>query len=179
MGIFSQNDKRQLAFTGIEAGLSLFNNFREDSKKQREKEIEDGKIELSEYHRVVSELEEFQTYFYNVISDTELDCKFKKTEDIFIIIIKIIMFDLEYDYKEIFLNLNRFIDNEDFIEGHEQALLLRQKRLEKEYQEELVNYELQLKEYQIQLTHHNSKSFFKKLISSDVINPPIRPIKRQ
>ena len=177
MGIFSKEEKSMLAFKGIDAGVKLFEDYKESSKLQRQKEMEDNKISIEEYQRVVKELEEHQEIIYNLISDTELHSKFRKTEEIFVSIIKIIMFDLEFDNKEIFENLNQFIDNEKFIEGHENALKRRKERLEKEYEEELKQYEIELKDYKIQLDHHNSQSFFKKLVSS-VSEPPKKPKRR-
>tara|TARA_R110002073_G_scaffold312586_3_gene484108 strand:- start:355 stop:891 length:537 start_codon:yes stop_codon:yes gene_type:complete len=177
MGIFSKEEKSMLAFKGIDAGVRLFEDYKESSKLQRQKEMEDNKISIEEYQRVVKELEEHQEIIYNLISDTELHSKFRKTEEIFVSIIKIIMFDLEFDNKEIFENLNQFIDNEKFIEGHENALKRRKDRLEKEYEDELKQYEIELKDYQIQLEHHNSQNFFKKLVSS-VSEPPKKPKRR-
>jgi hypothetical protein len=177
MGIFTKEEKSMLAFKGIDAGVKLFEDYKESSKLQRQKEMEDNKISIEEYQRVVTELEEHQELFYNLISDTELHSKFRKTEEIFVSIIKIIMFDLEFDNKEVFENLNQFIDNEKFIEGHENALKRRKERLEKEHEEELKQYEIELKDYKIQLDHHNSQSFFKKLVSS-VSEPPKKPKRR-
>ncbi len=177
MGIFSKEEKSMLAFKGIDAGVKLFEDYKESSKLQRQKEMEDNKISIEEYQRVVKELEEHQEIIYNLISDTELHSKFRKTEEIFVSIIKIIMFDLEFDNKEIFENLNQFIDNEKFIEGHENALKRRKDRLEQEYEDELKQYEIELKDYQIQLEHHNSQNFFKKLVSS-VSEPPKKPKRR-
>ena len=177
MGIFSKEEKSMLAFKGIDAGVKLFEDYKESSKLQRQKEMEDNKISIEEYQRVVKELEEHQEIIYNLISDTELHSKFRKTEEIFVSIIKIIMFDLEFDNKEIFENLNQFIDNEKFIEGHENALKRRKDRLEEEYEDELKQYEIELKDYQIQLDHHNSQNFFKKLVSS-VSEPPKKPKRR-
>tara|TARA_R110001632_G_scaffold213248_1_gene339468 strand:- start:1450 stop:1986 length:537 start_codon:yes stop_codon:yes gene_type:complete len=177
MGIFSKEEKSMLAFKGIDVGVKLFEDYKESSKLQRQKEMEDNKISVEEYKRVVKELEEHQEIIYNLISDTELHSKFRKTEEIFVSIIKIIMFDLEFDNKEIFENLNLFIDNEKFIEGHETALKKRKKRLENEYDEELKQYEIELKDYKIQLDHHKSQNFFKKLINS-VAEPPKKPQRR-
>lgn len=178
MGIFSKEDKNMLAFKGIDAGMKLFDDYRESSKVQRQKEMEDNKISIEEYQRVVSELEEHQEIIYNLISDTELHSKLRKTEEIFVSIIKIIMLDLEYDNKEIFDNLNQFIDNEKFIEGHETALEKRKERLNKEYEEALIKYEIELEDYQVKLEHHKSISFFKKLTTS-VTEPPQKPQKRE
>lgn len=179
MGIFSKEEKSQLAHKGIEAGIKLFEEYRSSSKIQRQKELEDNKISIEEYNRVVEELEEHQEIIHNLISDTELHSKFRKTEEIFVSIIKIIMLDLEYDNKEIFENLNLFIDNEKFIEGHENSLKKREVRLDKEYEEELKQYEIELKDYQVQLEHHNSKSFFKKLVNSISSEPPTKPKRRE
>ena len=140
--------------------------------------LEDNKVSIEEYKRLVSELEEHQAMIKNLISDTELDCKFKKTEEIFVSIIKLIMMDMEYDNKEVFENLNLFIDNEKFIKGHEDALEKRKERINNEYELEIKEYDEKLKEYQIQLENHKSKSFLKKMTQSFKTEPPIKPKKR-
>ncbi|MCD8410820.1 hypothetical protein [Tenacibaculum finnmarkense] len=84
MGIFTKEDKAAIAFTGLDAGLKLFDDYRETSKKQREKDLEDGKIEKAEYERVCNELDEYQDMIHNLMSDTELGSKFRKTEEIFV-----------------------------------------------------------------------------------------------
>ncbi len=178
MGIFSNEDKNALAFIGIDAGMKWFEDHRETSKLQRLKDLEDNSVSIEEYQRLADELKEYEDIVYNLISDTELNSKFRKTEEIFVSIIKIIMLDLEFDNKEVFENLNNFIDNEKFIEGHERALEKRQERLNKEYEEELKEYEIELKDYQIQLEHHNSKGFFKKLLNT-LPEPPIKPERRE
>jgi len=111
MGIFTKEEKNLLAFKGIEAGMKLFDDYRETSKQQRQREMEDNKISLEEYKRVVAELEEYQELVHNLISDTELNSKYRKTEEIFVSIIKLIMLDLEFDNKEIFENLNILLKN--------------------------------------------------------------------
>jgi len=179
MGIFTKEETSALAFKGVDAGVKFFEDYRETSKLQREHELKDNKISIEEYKRVVAELEEHQQIIYNLISDTELNSKFRKTQEIFVSIIKIIMLDLEFDNKEIFENLNLFIDSEEFIEGHEKALEKRAIRLDKEYEDDLKKYEVELKDYQIQLEHHKSQSFFKKLISSVSVEPQVKPIKRE
>ena len=82
------------------------------------------------------------------------------------------MMDMEYDNKEVFENLNLFIDSEKFIKGHEAALEKRKERLNKEYDNKL-------KKYQTELENHKSKSFLKKMTQSFKAEPPIKPKKRE
>lgn len=179
MGIFTKEDKAKLAFRGLEEGLKLFEDYRESSKQRREKDLEDSKIDIEEYNRVCNELDEYQEIVQNLISDTELGSKFRRTEEIFVSIIKIIMFDLEFDNKEIFENLCNFIDNENFIKGHDEALRKRELRLDKEFQKEILKYEEELQEYELKLKAHNSKGFFNKMLSSGIGEPPIKPKRRE
>ena len=88
------------------------------------------------------------------------------------------MMDMEYDNKEVFENLNLFIDNEKFIKGHEDALEKRKERINNEYELEIKEYDEKLKEYQIQLENHKSKSLLKKMTQSFKTEPPIKPKKR-
>ena len=60
MGFLSNDQKNELTSAGIEAGLQIFNDFRESSKRQREKDLEDNKIDISEYKRVCEELDEYR-----------------------------------------------------------------------------------------------------------------------
>ncbi|MFL0104130.1 hypothetical protein [Tenacibaculum maritimum] len=180
MGIFTKEDKQMLVSQGIEQGLKFFNDYREVSRKKREKDLEDNKIDKSEYQRVCNELDEYQTYYINLISDTELGSKFKQTEEIFVLIIKIIMFDLEFDYKEVLDNLCNFIDNEDFINNHGKALSMREERLDEEYKEAMKKYKEELAQYEMKIKAHNSKGFFKKIISSGIKDPmPVKPKRRE
>ena len=158
--------------------MKLFNNYQEASVAKQNEVLKDNKVSIEEYKRLVSELEEHQAMIKNLISDTELDCKFKKTEEIFVSIIKLIMMDMEYDNKEVFENLNLFIDNEKFIKGHEDALEKRKERINNEYELEIKEYDEKLKEYQIQLENHKSKSLLKKMTQSFKTEPPIKPKKR-
>ena len=68
----------KIALLGIEAGMKLFDNYQEASVAKQNEVLKDNKISIKEYKRLVSELEEHQAMIKNLISDTELDCKFKK-----------------------------------------------------------------------------------------------------
>lgn len=177
MGIFTKEEKASIAFAGIDAGLKLFDDYRETSKIKRKKDIEDGKIDISEYNRVCGELEDHQEMIYNLISDTELNSNLRRTEEIFVSIIKIIMFDLEFDNLEVIENLNKFIDNEDFINGHDIAVKKREERLDDEYVKLLKEYEIEVDEYKLRLEERKSKGFFSKLFSEEIVKP-IRPERR-
>ena len=169
----------KIALLGIEAGMKLFDNYQKVSIAKQNEVLKDNKVSIEEYKSLISELQEHQTMIKNLISDTELDCKFKKTEEIFVSIIKIIMMDMEHDYKEVFENLNLFIDSEKFIKGHEAALEKRKERLNKEYELEIKEYDNKLKKYQTELENHKSKSFLKKMTQSFKAEPPIKPKKRE
>lgn len=159
--------------------MKLFDNYQKVSIAKQNEVLKDNKVSIEEYKSLISELQEHQTMIKNLISDTELDCKFKKTEEIFVSIIKIIMMDMEHDYKEVFENLNLFIDSEKFIKGHEAALEKRKERLNKEYELEIKEYDNKLKKYQTELENHKSKSFLKKMTQSFKAEPPIKPKKRE
>ena len=68
----------KIALLGIEAGMKLFDNYQEASVAKQNEVLKDNKTSIKEYKRLVSELEEHQAMIKNLISDTELDCKFKK-----------------------------------------------------------------------------------------------------
>lgn len=179
MSIFTKEDKSKIAFAGLEAGLKIFNDHAEVSRQKRLKDLEDNSIDLTEYNRVCEELNEYEKMIHNIISDTELNSKLRRTEEIFVSIMQIIMFDLERDNKEVFENLCHFIDNEDFINGHDLALKKRKNRIENEYQELLKEYEVEFKEYEEQLRQHKSKGFFKRMLSTEVLEMPVKPMRRE
>lgn len=172
-------DFSKIAILGIESGMKLFDNYQEFQVSKQNKILESNEVSIKEYKSLVSELEEHQAMIKNLISGTELYCKLKKTEEIFVSLIKIIMVDKEHDYKEVFENLSYFIDNENFIKGHDAALEKRKERINKEYELEIKEYDEKLKEYQNHLENHKSKSFLKKMTQSFKIEPPIKPKKRE
>ena len=87
--------------------------------------------------------------------------------------------DMEHDYKEVFENLNLFIDSEKLIKGHESALEKRKERLNKEYELEIKEYDEELKKYQTELENHKSKSFLKKTTQSFKTELSKKPKKRE
>jgi hypothetical protein len=172
---------------------------------------EDGKITIEEYDEMLEEfkakIEGFQEVvktqeqkLYNLFEDVELNSKYQKTHDYFIEILKIIMYDKEKDYPEVIANFTKAIDNEKFINGHQQAFEDREKRLERayqeklmqaikerkrkealleeEYQKELREYEIELEAYKLQIEQRKSKNFFKKLFSDELPEPPKKPIRK-
>ncbi|WP_290698214.1 hypothetical protein [Lacinutrix sp.] len=177
MSIFSKEDKNMLATKGIDGGIKLLEGFIESSKLRQEQALVDNVVTKEEYNLLAEEKAEYEEMIHNLLSDTELNSKFRKTEEIFVSIIRIIMFDLEFDYSEVFKNLNQFIDNEKFFEGHEKALNLRKERIEREYQIELENYENEIIVYKERVKEQKSKGFFKRLISEE-IPLPVKPEKR-
>jgi len=168
MSFLSKNDKSQLVSMGAGMVQTLFNDFAEESRAKRQKALSDNHISKEEYDDLYNQMLEYQSYVENIFNDTELGSKFRETEEHCLTIIRIIALDLEHDYHEVIQNFNRFIDNDEFIESHKQAMLKREDRLDEEYQMALQDYELELAE-------HQSKGFWSKAFSS----APERPQRRE
>ncbi|WP_268035063.1 hypothetical protein [Algoriphagus sp. PAP.12] len=171
----TKEQKGELLLLGLTAGLSFLNNLSMESDKyQKEAKENINSIDEKELKRILEINEEYSTRIYNLLNDTELGCKFKKTEEIFLMVIEIIMLDLEYDYYEIIQNFTNSFDNEDFIRSHELAIKLREKRLKEEYEENLKVYQESLLEYQ---EKKKSQSFFKSIFGEALVEP-MKPILR-
>lgn len=167
----TKEQKGEIAMMGLEAGLGLLQSWTEDTKRIKEKALEDNKIDEKELSQLLEINEEYTTKVNNLLYDTELGCKFKRTEEIFIMIVEIIMLDLENDYTEIIENFTKAIDTEKFIESHDTAIKLREERLDKEYQDDLNEYQAQLIEYQNKIKEQKSKGFFKRLLAEEISEP--------
>lgn len=173
----TKEQKGEMAIKSLETGLGLLQSWTEDTKRIKEKALEENKIDDKELEEILRINEEYTTRVNNLLYDTELGCKFKKTEDIFIMIVEIIMLDLEYEYPEIISNFTRAIDTEAFIEAHEMSIKKRQDRLEQEYQKELIEYKEEFEIYRQRLEAKKSKGFLSRLFSED-IQEPVKPIRK-
>ncbi|MGQ1911581.1 hypothetical protein ACT3CE_17590 [Marinifilum sp. RC60d5] len=174
----TKEKKGELALTGLQGGLNLLQTWTETNAQTKKEVAQNNKIDDKRLNEILKINEEYTTKINNLLYDTELGCKFKSTEDIFIMIIEIIMLDLEYDYHEIINNFTRTIDTEEFIQAHQKAVKEREVRLETEYQEKLNRYETKMKEYEDKMKEQQSKSFFKRILSEE-IKKPRKPIRRE
>ncbi|RAI84188.1 hypothetical protein [Algoriphagus yeomjeoni] len=171
----TKEQKGELALLGLESGLSLLNSMFEESKKFKKEAKEDPKlIDDTELLRILDINEEYTTRVNNLLYDTELGCKFKRTEEIFLMIIEVIMLDLEYDYEEVIKNFTNSFDNEAFIEAHDQAMKLRTERLKNEYDANLIQYNV---DYEAYLENKKNTGFFKSIFGESLVEPS-KPILR-
>mgnify|MGYP006102483685 CR=1 FL=1 len=150
-------------------------SFNDDAKVSVKKRIEN--INLN--NRIVEyELNDYEKISQNISSDININSKIKKTKEIFEVIKQILMFDLENENKEIFENLCHFINHEGFIKGHNLALKKRKKRIENEYNNKLNKYAIELNQHSEKIKKYKSKDFFGKLFSTEMLTPPIKPLKK-
>ncbi|WP_439475710.1 hypothetical protein [Algoriphagus formosus] len=171
----TREQKGELMLMGLSAGLSFLDTLAKESDKLNKEGRENPKsIDEDELLRILEINEEYSTRIHNLLNDTELGCKFKKTEEIFLLIIEIIMLDLESDYQEVISNFTKSFDTEEFIKSHEDAIEKRKMRLKIEYEEAMKNYEIKYKEY---LEKKKNTGFFKTLIGNSPIEP-LKPILR-
>lgn len=175
----TQEQKGELARIGLEAGIDFFKSMTAESKRLNEEAKENIKnIDETELQNILEINEEYVTRVNNLLYDTELGCKFKRTEEIFLMIVEIIMLDLESDYSEIISNFTKAIDTEEFINLHDIAVKKRNERLDKEFSEIMEQYEIEMTAYRNKLKEHQSKSFFSKLLGDKEPTPPEKPIRR-
>lgn len=99
-------------------------------------------ITKEEYDKVYAEYEYFSDLVANLLGDAELGCKFKRTEEIFLDIMRIFLFNLEKDNREIIDNFTKAIDSEDFIKSHEMAIKKEKKDQIRNMQKSLKNMKL-------------------------------------
>lgn len=171
----TKEQKGELLLLGLTAGLSFLDNLSKESNKyQKEAKENINSIDKNELKRILEINEEYSTRIHNLLNDTELGCKFKKTEEIFLMIVEIIMLDLEYDYFEIIQNFTNSFDNEEFIKSHQLAVEHREKRLKEEYEDSLKVYQDSLLEYQ---EKKKSQGFFKSIFGEALVEPK-KPILR-
>lgn len=174
----TQEQKGELARIGLEAGIDFFKSMTEESKRINKEAKENIKnIDENELQSILEINEEYVTRVNNLLYDTELGCKFKKTEEIFLMIVEIIMLDLENDYTEVISNFTKAIDTEEFINLHELAIKKREERIDKEFAEIMKEYEIEMTAYRNKVEEHKSKNFFSKIFADEPIEPE-KPIRR-
>ncbi|OXA99391.1 hypothetical protein B0A75_11310 [Flavobacterium oncorhynchi] len=173
------DQKGELAKMGLEAGIDFFKSMTADSQRLKDEAKENIKnISDDELKKILEINEEYVTRVNNLLYDTELGCKFKKTEEIFLMIVEIIMLDLEFDYQETISNFTKAIDTEEFINSHKLSLEKRENRLNEEYQKELKEYEIEMTEYRKEMEQYKSKNFFSKIFAEEPLEP-FAPEKRK
>ena len=171
----TKEQKGELALLGLESGLSLLNSMFEESKKYKKEAKEDPKsIDDAELLRIIDINEEYTTRVNNLLYDTQLGCKFKRTEEIFLMIVEVIMLDLEHDYQEVIKNFTSSFDTEEFIIAHDFAIKNRGLRLKYEFDENLIQYHKDYKEY---LEKKKNTGFLKSIFGESLIEPT-KPILR-
>lgn len=149
----------------------------EENKKQLINAKSNG-VTQEEYDALYEEYDYFSGLVENLLGDAELGCKFKRTEEIFLDVMKIFLLDLEHDNREIINNFTKAIDSEEFINSHELALKKREERLDKEYSEKMKEYEIEMADYRNKLQEHKSKSFFSKIFADEPVQPE-KPSRRE
>lgn len=175
----TQEQKGDIAKMGIEALISFTKSMVDESKRINSEAKDNVKnIDAKEFADVLEINAELNELINNLLTDAELGCKYKKTEEIFLYVIRIIMYDVEHDYREIIDNFTKAIDTQEFIDSHEVADLKRNMRLDKEYAEEMKTYEHQMFDYRRQISEYKSKNFFSKIFSEEPLEP-LKPVRRE
>jgi len=167
----TQEQKGDLLKMGAQAFFGELQKEFETNRILRDSKKDGDKIDPALHEYIWEENERLESMVNNLLYDTELGCKYKKTEEIFLEIIQIIMLDLESDNMEIISNFTKAFDTEEFIESHNQAVKKRQDRLDEEYGELMKEYEIQMSDYRRKKEEHKSKSFFSKIFADDIIEP--------
>jgi hypothetical protein len=176
----TKEQKGDLVKMGLEAGIDFFKSMTADSNRIKDEAKDNIKnIDEKELNKILEINDEYVTRVNNLLYDTELGCKFRRTEEIFLMIVEIIMLDLEFDYQETISNFTKAIDTEEFINSHELSLKKRDIRLDEEYQNELKEYEIEMNEYRKEMQQHNSKNFFSKIFTAEPIEPFDVPVRRR
>lgn len=173
MSLLNDNIKTQLIMAGASAGVSLFKK-KMGISDSNEGDFDDGDIDVD---ALLIKVKEYEKQINNILSGADLGNKFTGTDTAFNSIIKVIMFNLEDDYREVIENFNSAIDNEEFIRSHEAAMELRQKRLDAEYEAAMQQYKIELKEYEAQEAERANSGLFKRMLSKKE-NPPVKPKRR-
>lgn len=175
----TKEQKGELVKMGLDAGIDFIKSMTTESNRIKEEANENIKnIDEKEINKILEINEEYVTRVNNLLYDSELGCKFKRTEEIFLMIVEIIMLDLEFDYHEIISNFTKAIDTEEFINSHELSLKKREIRLDEEYQNELKEYEIEMNEYRKEMEQYKSKNFFSKIFAAEPIEPFDPPVRR-
>ena len=178
MSLLNDNVKSQLILAGAAAGVSLFKKTIGISESATGFVNEDNDDHDLDTVELTNRLKEYESQIQNILTGADLGNKFKGTDAAFNSVIKIIMFNLEDDYREVISNFNRVIDNENFILSHEAALEKRSQRLDAEYEEALAQYQIALKNYEELEQERNESGLFKRMLSRKEA-PPAKPVRRK
>ena len=176
----TQEQKGDALILGVNAIANILSS-RIANNEENKKQLLDAKsngVTVEEYTSLYEEYDYFSGLVGNLLEDSELGCKFKKTEEIFLDIMRIFLLDLEKDNREIIDNFTRVIDNEDFIKSHELAIQKREERLNKEFELIMKDYNEDIKEYRIQMADFNKKNVFSKMFATEPVKPET-PIRRE
>lgn len=174
----TKEQKGDVLLAGVTGAFNIFNSIAENSLSRKEQVFADGQVTKEEYLQLHDDFEEYKRKVDNVLYDTELGCKLKRTEEVFIMIVKIIMFDLEYDYQEVISNFTKAIDTEEFIKLHDLGVQEREQRLDEEYNVELEVYNEEMAKYNEKIKERKSKGVLSRIFSSEEIVEPKKPERR-
>lgn len=174
----TKQQKGDVLLASVNGAFSIFNSIAENSLNKKEQVLADDQVTKEEYEQLHSDFEEYKSKVDNILYDTELGCNLKRTEEIFIMVVKIIMFDLEYDYQEVIRNFTNAIDTEEFVKLHDVAVQKREQRLDEEHAINLNVYEEEMVLYNEKIKDKKSKSFLSRIFSSEEIIEPIKPERR-
>lgn len=175
----TQEQKGEVLLMGASLLSNIFTELSEHSKENSRKINQaksDGKFTVAEYEFLEQEYLRYKSYTDNLFGDCELNVTYANTKTYFLDIIWIIMLDEENDYHEILDNFTNFIDNTNFIKSHEEAVLLREERLDKEFEPILNQYNLEMQQYEKKMKEYNSRTL-SKLWNSKPIEPKM-PVRR-
>lgn len=176
----TQEQKGELMLLGASLLSGIISDISSDSKSSDEiieEAKKDGKFSKLEYEFLEQKYKRYRGYVENIIGDTELGCQFKKTETYFLDIIWILMLDLESDYCEQIQSFTKIIDNVEFINSYEEAIRLREKRLDKEFESILRDYNVEMQQYNQKLKEYNGRTLSK--FWNDKPIEPIKPERRK
>lgn len=179
MSWLSKEDKTELTKQGLLFLGNLVKEEIESNKVQKQNFLEaknDG-ITIKEYDELYDKYDYYSTLVHNLLKDAELNCQFKKTETIFLEVIEIIMFNEEKDYFEQIQSFTKAIDNNEFIKSYEEAIQLREKRLDKEFEAILRDYNVKMQQYNQKLKEYNDRTLSK--LWNDKPIEPIKPERRK
>ena len=87
------------------------------------------------------------------------------------------MFNKEKDYFEQIKIFTKVIDNVEFINSYEEAIQLREKRLDKEFEAILRDYNVEMQQYNQKLKEYNGRTLSK--LWNDKPIEPIKPERRK
>lgn len=174
MSWLSKEDKTELTKQGLLFLGNLVKEEIESNKVQKQNflEAKNNGITIEEYDELYEQYDYYSDLVYNILNDSELGYNFKKTEVYFLDIIKILMFDEEKDYFEQIQSFTKAIDNVEFINSYEEAIQLREKRLDKEFEPLLRDYNIKMQQYNKNMQEYNGRT-----LSKLWNNKPVEPVK--